>query len=293
MDDFIEAGKITAKAREYAKSIIKEGMNIYDYVVKIEKKINDLGGKIAFPVNISINEEAAHNTADFEGEDIFKKGDVVKVDIGAQVDGYVGDTAFTVEISTNRYKQLIEATKKALDAAIQTIKPDVEIREIGSTIEKVIHEEGYVPIVNLGGHGVGRYDLHQGLFIPNYDNGNRTKLRKGQTIAIEPFATDGDGYVVGESKIKIFCLKKPKPTRMMSSRKILNYIKKEFNTLPFAQHHLLQRFKPYEVTIALKELIANGSLETFPVLREKGRGIVSQAEHTLIVDDEPIVTTKI
>ena len=291
MDDFLKAGKITGEAREYARSIIKEGMNIYEFVMKIEEKIRKLGAKLAFPVNISVDDEAAHNTAEFEGEETFQKGQVVKVDIGAQVNGYVGDTAFTKEIAAHNYKDLIKSTEEALKNAIDCIKPNVEVGRIGAIIEETIKSYGFNPVRNLGGHGVGRYDLHQGLFIPNYNNFNPHRLSLNQTIAIEPFATTGDGLVADSKTVRIYALANPKPVRMRSSRKIMNYIKEEFRTLPFADYHLYKKFSRAEVSIALREMTANGSLQSFPVLKEVSKGIVSQAEHTLIVRDEPVITT--
>ncbi|VVB75942.1 Methionine aminopeptidase [Candidatus Tiddalikarchaeum anstoanum] len=291
MDDFIEAGRITGKAREYAKSIIKEGLNIYDFAEDVEAKIVEFGGKLAFPLNISFNEFAAHDTPNFKDDKVFQKGQVVKLDLGAQINGYVGDTAFTVEIGTAVYKELIKASEKAFWEAMKVIKPGVKLCQVGRVINDTIRSFGFNPITNLGGHGVGKYDLHSGLFIPNFDNGNKNTLKDGDMIAVEPFATTGKGYVINSSMEKIHALVSVKPVRTESGKKILTFIKENFNTLPFAERALYKKFSQVDVKLGLKELKNNGALRSYPLLKEEMNGVVSQFEHTILVKDKPIITT--
>jgi len=290
-EEFVKAGKITGIARRFAFDKIKEGLNIYDYVKSIEDKIHSLGGKLAFPINISIDEFAAHDTPNYKGAEEFKQGQVVKVDLGAMVDGYLGDTAFTKEINSDKYSELILASEEALKNAIKIIKPGVKYCDAGKIIYDTIKKRGFNPVINLGGHGLGRYNLHGDVFISNYDNGSALKFSKGQMVAIEPFATNGIGKVAESSVTKIYSLIKKKPVRMESSKKILSYIEENFNLLPFANYHLRDKFGALQVNMALKELANSGALYSYPQLKEISKGIVSQAEHTLLVDDEVIVTT--
>lgn len=291
--DFLKAGQITSIAREYARKSIKEGLNIYDYVKGIENKIFSLGGKLAFPVNVSINEFAAHDTPEYKGIEEFRQGQVVKVDIGASFNGFLGDTAFTFEINSDNYSKLILASREALDNAIKLARPGARHCDIGKEIHRTIKSFGFNPIFNLGGHGLGRFSLHSDIFIPNYDNGNFSKLKEGQMVAIEPFATDGGGKVAETNISKIYSLNHKKPARMDSSRKVLKFIEETFNSLPFAKYHLLEKFSLPQVSIALNELLKNGSLRAYPQLRESGKGIVSQAEHTLLIEGNgAIITTK-
>ena len=290
-NDFLKAGKITGIARKFAYDTIKQGLSIYDFTKKIEDKIFSLGGKLAFPVNISINEFAAHDTPLFKGTEEFKQGQLVKVDIGAMFNGFLGDTAFTTEINSDKYSKLITASKEALDNAIKIIKPGTKYCEVGKIVHDTIKSFGFNPIYNLGGHGLGRYNLHSDVFIPNYDNGNNSKFTKGQMIAVEPFATNGSGNVADTVTSKIYSFIAKKPVRLESSRKILNYIEENFSTLPFANYHLMDKFSPLQVNLALKELTSLGALNSYPQLREVSKGFVSQAEHALLVDDETIVTT--
>lgn len=293
MEDFLLAGKISSEAREYAKKLIKPGVNIYEFANKVEDKIEKLGGKLAFPLNISFNEFAAHDTPDYKDTRTFNPSQVVKVDLGAHVNGFVGDTAFSVEIETNKYKDLISSSNKALNEAVKIIRAGVKIREIGAVISETIKSFGYNPISNLGGHGVGKYDLHSGLFIPNYDNGNNNTIKEGDTFAVEPFATTGKGYVINSSIEKIHALIKPMPVRFETSKKMIEYIKKNYNTLPFAERALYKDFSAAEVKIGLKELKSSQSIYSYPLLKESSNGLVSQAEHTIIVKDgKAVISTK-
>jgi methionyl aminopeptidase len=205
--------------------------------------------------------------------------------------GFLGDTAFTAQINSDKYSKLILASKEALENAIKIIKPGVKYCEVGRVIHKTIKGFGFNPIFNLGGHGLGRYNLHSDVFIPNYDNNNSAKFISGQMIALEPFATTGYGKVADTDVSKIYSFLKKKPVRMESSRLILRHIEENFNSLPFANYHLMEKFSASQVSIALKDLVKLGILQSYAQLRESSRGIVSQAEHTLLIDDEVIVTT--
>ena len=116
MDDkvkekYIKAGRIAAEVREASRELILPDANIFDVAEKIEKMIRDRGAEPAFPVNISINDVAAHYTPMNKDEIKIKKGDVVKVDIGTHVDGYVGDTAYTISLD-KKHEKLVEASQE-------------------------------------------------------------------------------------------------------------------------------------------------------------------------------------
>lgn len=284
MEEWIKAGEIAAKAREYGITLIKPEVSLFEVTEKIEGKIKELGGKCAFPVQLSINSVAAHYNAFVDDRVMFKEGDLVKLDLGVHIDGAVADTAITVDLGD--HAKLVEASREALKAALEIVKPGVELREIGKVIEKVITSYGFNPIRNLGGHGLGLYDVHDSPFIPNFDNGDTTKLEKGQKIAIEPFATDGVGMVDEGNLSEIYNLENLKPVRDMTSRKLLKYIGDEFQTLPFAKRWL----KDFRGTnFALSNLVRSGVVHHFNQLVEKSGGLVSQHEHTIIVGEK--VTT--
>lgn len=292
-EKYVEAGKIASKVREDSKKLLKKGSNVYKIVQRIEKEIHKKGGEMAFPVNVSINEYAAHDTAVKKSSWKLEKGDVVKIDLGVHIDGYIADTAYTKEIGTKKYSKMIKANKKALEKAIKKIEPGVKVREIGKVVAETAEENGFKPIKNLNGHSLEQWTLHAGLNIPNYDNEDDTVIEDGMVLAIEPFFTDGAGEVVNSGKKKIFRLEKSKPVRLPKVRSILKYIKKNFRGLPFTKAWLEDEFGKGWINISIPILAKSGSLKTYPALKEKEDGVITQFEHTIgFFDGEKVVTTR-
>jgi len=290
MDNWIKAGKIASKARTYGYSLIKEGVIIREVLDKIEAFIEKEGGKAAFPAQISINQIAAHYTSLPSDILTFQKGDICKLDLGVSIEGAIADTAITKEIG-NKNQKLVEASKIALEEALKLIKPGVELNTIGKKINEVITSYGFNPIKNLSGHELGEYQVHTGISIPNYNDGNKTLLKENQIIAIEPFATTGEGFVKEGKPSTIYRLINTKPIRSPSSRKIQKYLEEEFKTLPFCIRQLTKKFSQPQVSLAIRELEKAGNIYQYPQLPEKSNGLVSQHEHTVIVKDKPIITT--
>lgn len=284
-----KAGKITAEAIMYGKSLIKPGAKVIDVADAIDKKIIELGARPAWPTQISLNEVAAHYTAEPDEATILKD-QIVSLDVGAQIDGCVGDTAYTVDLSGKNTKLLL-ATKEALQNAIKTVKVGVEVREIGKVIEETIRKHGFNPVKNLTGHGINKWIIHDDPQIPNYDNGDTTKLQKGQVIAIEPFATTGGGMVDEADRGNIFSLSAPRPVRSQFAREIMQHIAENYKNLPFTTRWLTKVFGAGKTNLALRELMQAGALHPHPPLVEVSKGLVSVFEKTMIVDDKVEVLT--
>ncbi len=285
-EKYLLAGKIGKDAREYAQSLIEPGALFYNIAEKTEQFIKDNGASPSFPVNLSINNEAAHYTP-YEGDKKkFKTGDLVKVDLGAMVDGYMSDTAVTVEVgNTGKYSDLIESTSEALNAAIRVLRPLINIYRIGEEIENVITSYGFKPIKNLGGHGINRYDLHSEIFIPNYDDGNDETIKTEKVIAIEPFASTGIGMIHNGPLGNIYIIDAPKVKNQDE------IIYKNFKTIPFAERWLAKLMPDDQAYI--KKMISAREVSGFPVLKEHNKSMIAQTEHTImILSDEIIVTTR-
>lgn len=278
------AGSIAAKARDYGASLIRSGISFLEVAEKVESKIMELGGKPAFPVNISVNEVAAHFTPGKNDTLQFSAGDVVKLDVGVHVDGYIADTATTIEVETDRYSELIESSREALESAIRIIKAKVRLREIGKVISNAIKKRGFKPIDNLTGHNLRRYLLHAGISIPNVPEFSLTKLEKDEVIAIEPFATNGAGHVVSGKRSNIYRLVRFPPKGDERTRAFARKIKNLFSTLPFAERWLDREFA--NAKDVLEGLSRKGYIMSYSQLIEKGKGTVSQHEHTVIVREE-------
>ncbi|MDY6959170.1 MAG: type II methionyl aminopeptidase [Halobacteriota archaeon] len=280
-----QAGKILSQVRDEAVGKVVVGASILDVAEFIENAIKEKGAEPAFPCNISLNDEAAHATPSLNDEALFDE-DMVKLDIGVHVDGYIADAAVTVDLSD--HPDLVEASEKALSSAIEIIKAGVNTAEIGKIIEETIESYGYKPIVNLSGHGLGRYDAHTPPTIPNRKILKGVQLKEGDVIAIEPFATDGAGRITERGLPEIFMVQNVRPVRSQEARELLKELEK-YSTLPFAKRWLTTD----RLDVGIKQLERAKILKSFPILREDGNGLVSQAEHTIIVEKDGCEVTTI
>ncbi len=279
----IEAGRVLREVVKKAAEMVKPGAKLIDVAEFVEGKIIEMGAKPAFPCNISINAEAAHYTPKRNDERKFEKGDIVKLDVGAHIDGYIADMAVTVDLGD--HSDLVSAAKDALFAAIDVVKPGVSTTKIGEAIEETIRSYGYEPIRNLTGHGLRRYLTHTQPSIYNYPVKKGEMIEEGMIIAIEPFATDGEGYVRDSRECEIFSLLNPgnvrlRSIRMKVAREILSYVIENYKTLPFAK-----RWLPKAPEVILSRMVRERTIRAYPVLVEVKNGLVSQWEHTLIVED--------
>ncbi len=293
IETYKKAGIIAQKSVVYARSLIKEGMPLLEIAEKIEAKIVELGGKPAFPVNLSINEIAAHATPVFQ--DTEKVHGLLKVDIGVHISGFVADTAFSLDLEkSEENKNLIAAAESAVAQATQlllTKKP--KVRDIGKTIAIAIETAGFQPIHNLSGHSIEQYNLHAGITIPNYDNAQEHQLKEG-VYAIEPFATlsTGAGMVRDGKPSGIYAVAKQGAVRDQFAREVLAYIIETYTTLPFCARWLQKHFGS-RALLALSRLQQAGILHHYAQLIEQAGKKVAQAEHTIIITEkETIVTTQ-
>ena len=290
-----EAGAISYKALQKAKDLIKPGVKLLDVAVSLESFVTESGFDIAFPVNISINEQAAHYTPSFEDAKTFGENDIIKVDFGAGKHGVLADCAITIDLSGNNQK-LADASYEALQNAISSVKVGAKVRDIGKEIEHVAAKYGFKPIKNLGGHGVGIHDLHSSPFIPNYDNGDDTELEEGSYIAIEPFLTtqQGKGMVINGDIVEIYAFSQPSGVRQSTSRAMLKAIQNRYMSEPFALRWLSDIPKnKFELYLSIRELMRAGAVEPFPGLVEGGNGMVAQSEaEVLVTKDGCEVLTK-
>lgn len=285
----LKAGKIASEVREFSKKLVKPGINMLQVAEQLEKMIFDKGGKPAWPVNISVNEVAAHYTPVYNEKYVFTEKDIVKVDVGVHVDGHIADNATTICLNPD-LKNISDAAEKALKEAIKIAVPGAKIAEIGSVIQQTIESYGLKPVSNLTGHGIGYYEIHTEPSIPNVKFGGNEELFENQLIAIEPFATDGAGMIKDSSTCTIFQFAEMKGTRMPNAKKVLELSYDKFETMPFASRWITEVKEPL-LSMSINQLVQNGSVIKHPVLKEVRNGMVSQFEHTIIVKDKPIVTT--
>ena len=274
-----EAGEILAQVRDEAAERVEVGVSHLEIAQWAEDKIRELGGKPAFPVNISIDEEAAHATPERDDDATFGE-EMINIDIGVHVDGWLADSAITVDLSG--HDELVEASAEALDAVLEMIEPGIDTALLGDVIGRTIDGYGYNPVVNLTGHGLGHWEQHTTPNIPNRKVPQGTTLSVGDVVAIEPFATDGGGKVKEGSAEEIFALESERSIRDRQARQALDQITDEFRTLPFATRWL-ETSRP---ELALRRLKQQDIVHGYPVLKEEAGRLVSQAEHTLVVTED-------
>ena len=284
-EKYLQAGRLAGRGREFGRTLVVPGARLLDVATEVEAFVRKEGGAPAFPCCISVNDDAAHDTPGVADARVFRVGDLVKLDVGVQIDGYIGDTATTVEVGGGtRFATLIEASVRALDTALSLVKDGLEVREIGAAVEATIKGYGFVPIANLTGHSVDRYHQHAGLSIPNVPTRGSGTLKEGMAVAIEPFATDGAGKVRDAAGGRIFHFVSPRPQRDPLARQALDLIRERHAQLPFAERWIAEAVPEAKVSYAMRILERSGAVRQYPVLHEARDGMVAQTEHTVLVE---------
>ncbi len=288
-EKLFEAGKIASKIRKHIASKVVPGASVLELCNEADGMIADAGATIAFPINISINNAAAHYTASIDDDLLIPDKGVVKVDVGVQIDGFIADTAQSVDIDGS-YTNLVQATIDATNLAIKMIRPGTMTGDLGGVIQKVIQKYGYEPVKELSGHMVDRHIVHAGKTVPcvaNPGGGDRVEL--GEVYAIETFASTGQGSVHPDlNKITIF---RASPLRVRprgkAARKVHGVASRQFNGMPFAARMLLKHglTKP-QIMIGLRELQKIRGIVEYHVLNGVEKSdMISQHEHTMIITE--------
>ena len=208
------AGEIVALTHQAMKKAIRPGISTkeldkiaYDVITSHRADPTFLGYD-GFPATIcaSVNEMVVHGIPN--DNIILKEGDIISVDIGATYNGFVGDSAWTYPVGeiSDEKKKLLDCTEKALFAALATVKNGSTLNDVGGAIEDIAVANNLGIVRQYGGHGVGT-NMHEDPFIYNYRVGDKTVLKTGMTIAIEPMLNlGGDDVVVAEDNWGVFTL---------------------------------------------------------------------------------------
>jgi methionyl aminopeptidase len=279
------SGFISATAREHGKKLIKPGARIEAIAREVEQVIFDMGGKPAFPAQLSRNHIAAHYCSPPDDPTTLGPDDIVKLDLGTQVDGYVTDNAVTVDLREGEGSLIVAASRMALDNAISVMGPGASITEIGRQIESTVKALGFNPIYNLTGHGVARYIIHCAPSIPNYPDMKAGRLRANMTIACEPFVCDGKGYIDCDGESEVFMLRREIKPKDSVPQDVINAVGVT-EGLPFARRQLLPTLGSQKrVEEALKLLKKKALIDEYPPLCEKKGVRVAQTEHTIFISE--------
>lgn len=292
--DFMKAGKIAGKVLSIVEKEVRPGVPVLKICQLAEEKILEFGATgLAFPCNVSINEEAAHYTSPANDTKKFPDSGLVKVDIGAHVNGFISDTAITVDLD-GTYEKYIHAAKDALEAAVQAVRPGVHVGEVGREIERTIKGYGLRPIHQLSGHQLKQWILHAGNNVPNVSMRMSSSMSVGEMYAVEPFATNGNGTIKNGPNAYIFSndLRNKKKLDRPTLR-VRNAARHSFKTLPWAPRWLHGKMTGVDIDVAIKALRRAGAIHGYPLLIEGKNGMVSQFEHSIFVGPEgAIVSTR-
>ncbi|MBT7102572.1 type II methionyl aminopeptidase [archaeon] len=295
-DSYVKAGEISKEIKKFARGLIKPGIKLIDVAEAVDAKIFELGGVPAFPVNLSLNEVAAHYTP-APGDDKVAEG-ILKVDLGVAVDGFIADTAFSVDLTEDgEYKEMIELNEKILSDVTEIVKPGVLAKDVGDKVQDTLEEwnsekdSSFAVIKSLSGHALGKDSIHAGLTISNYRNENGAEL--DGAFAIEPFVTTGVGDIYEGPTGGIYVLQSDENVRDRDAREVLKFIKETFVTRPFCLRFLVGEFDMSlnKLKLILKGMVKRGILHEYPMLIEKSKGPVSQAENTFVIRDDSVVCT--
>jgi methionyl aminopeptidase len=284
-----KAGNIANEVKKFLKPKVKIGTNVSSLVEAAESKIIELAGNWAFPVNVSINNIAAHYTSPIKDDGLtINEGDIVKVDLGVHIEGFIVDTAFSVNLSNDPLlENIIQATEVAIEAAKNLAKPEVNTRVIGKKTEDIVKGFGYNPIKELGGHQIERWTVHGKKQLPELGSQGGDIIEEGDVFAVEIFASTGEGSIHNTNYSYIYEINPYAgrvPLRRKTSKQILGHINKNYKTLPFAERWLAKEFR-LGVAFGLQELIQQGKLKVHYVLSEQKGAYVSQSEETIMITE--------
>lgn len=293
LDKLRESGRISATALAHGRKMIVPGARLEEIQRAVEAKIREMGGSPAFPAQVSRNHIAAHYCSPPDDPTTVEPGDIVKLDCGTQVDGYVTDNATTVDLRDGEDSLLCTASRMALENAIGRMGPGVSLTEVGREVENTIVQLGFKPVRNLCGHGVARYTIHCAPSVPNYADPKATKLRPNMTIACEPFASDGKGMIDVDGVSEVFMLKRNVKPRDGLPADVAQAMAASAR-LPFARRDLVRWLGGERACEeALQLLHRKRLIDDYPPLCEKPGVRIAQFEHTIFIhEDGPEVMTR-
>ena len=287
-----KAGKLAAKILKALNEKAVVGAKLIDLALLADKMIADAGAEPAFPLNISINEEAAHFTPNMDEKRKIRKGDVVKLDVGVQFEGYIADTAFTKALGEG-HADLIKATEEATQTVIDVIRPGTNTRDLGQLVEEIIRGYDLNPVKDLSGHSIRRYNLHAGKSVPLIAGRSGSTVEEGDVFAIETFASTGPGESRPDvNRVQIFrVVPIRRAIRSKAARQIKQIGLKAYHGLPCAYRWLEQRLDAGSLRMGMRELGREGLLQEYHTLIDQPGSFISQNEHTILISDHATPTT--
>jgi methionyl aminopeptidase len=307
VDSYVKAGEMAKEVKEFVVGLVEPGMKLIDIAEAVDGKIVELGGEAAFPVNLSLNEVAAHYTP-APGDETLAEG-LLKIDLGVCVDGFIADTAVSIDLTEDkRFTELFELNEEILANVSEMILGSqvdggrLTVNRVGDVVQDTLEkgDSKFAVIKSLSGHALGKDKIHAGLTISNYRNDNAASL-DDSAFAVEPFVTTGVGDIYEGPTGGIYVLQSDGNVRDRDARKILAYIKDTYKTRPFCVRWILKavdsgrltvdRLSVARLRLILGGMVKQGILHEYPMLIEKSRAPVSQFENTFVISGDEVFCT--
>ncbi len=288
-EEYFKAGKIASEVRKFVKQKVRVGVSLLEIARQVEEETIKRNGMPAFPCNVCMNSVAAHYTPSFRDSSVVKEGDLVKVDFGVHVDGYLVDTAVSFSFNPS-YDLMVEAAEYVLSEAIRSFRKGTRAGEIGRVIASAAQRRGYRTITNLSGHMVEPFKIHAGYSIPNIWVPRTQEIRVGDVYAVEPFLTtlDAAGFVEEGRIQNIFSITARRKTGEENLDRLIEKAWARSRSLPFATR-FISADDYRETEAALERMVDLKILRSYPILVEATGRPVAQAEHTLVLIDDGVV----
>ncbi|KAI8721307.1 Methionine aminopeptidase 2 [Fusarium sp. LHS14.1] len=307
LDDYRRAAEVHRQVRQWAQESVKPGQTLRDIANGIEDGVRALLGNqglepgdglksgMGFPTGLCLNHETAHYTPNPGQKDVvLQYEDVMKVDFGVHINGWIVDSAFTMSFDPT-YDNLLAAVKDATNSGIKASGIDVRICDVSAAIQEAM--ESYEveiggktypvkPVRNISAHNIQHYRIHGGKSIPFIKNSDQTKMEEGEVFAIETFGTTGRGRLYDDVGIYGYKLENggPSPASLpfASAKKLHKVIKENFGNIVFCRRYL-ERLGQERYLAGLNCLVSNGLLEAYEPLADVKGSYSAQFEHTILL----------
>ncbi|KAK9436991.1 Peptidase M24A, methionine aminopeptidase, subfamily 2, binding site [Metarhizium brunneum] len=307
LNNYRKAAEVHRQTRKWVQESVKPGQTLTEIAVGIEDSVRalldnaglepgqGLQSGLGFPTGLSLNHCVAHYTPNPGQKDVvLQHQDVIKVDFGVHVNGWIVDSAFTMSFDPT-YDDLLAAVKDATNTGIKNAGIDVRISDVGAAMQEAM--ESYEvdirgktypvkPVRNLCGHDIKHYRIHGDKTIPFVKNSNQTKMEEGDIFAVETFGSTGRGFIRDGPGIYGYGLSHSPRERVSLPRSSANTlyktIKENFGTLVFCRRYLnhvgLDRY-----LAGINYLVSNGILDDYAPLMDVPGSYSAQFEHTILL----------
>ncbi|KAH8432449.1 uncharacterized protein LDX57_010085 [Aspergillus melleus] len=308
-NDYRKAAEIHRQVRRWTQETARPGQSLTDIAVGIDDGVRALldnaglepgsclKSGLGFPTGLSLNNCVAHWTPNPGQKDvILDRSDVMKVDFGVHINGWIVDSAFTMSFDPT-YDNLLAAVKDSTNTGIKNSGVDVRISDVSAAIQEVM--ESYEveiggktfpvkPVRNITGHNIKAYQIHAGKSVPFIKTKDQTKMEEGEVFAIETFGTTGRGVLYDGPGVYGYGKSYSAPSKITSSlasaRSLYKTINDNFGTIVFCRRYL-ERLGVQRYLAGMNDLVNKGVVDVYEPLIDTPGSYSAQFEHTILLGE--------